>query len=109
MWADGSTEDETSVPGSGGNIKDYVEMLRDMRQLGLHSLNLDVRNLKCYPATGKLYKQLQAYPHEIIPLMDQCVKDVIVDQAEEEMSRLRAEERTRGAGSSMPANPRWAT
>ena len=106
MWADGATEDETSVPGSGGSVRDYVEMLRDMRQLGLQSLNLDVRNLQCYPSTGKLYHQLQFYPHEIIPLMDQCVKDVIVDQAEEDMNRLRADERTRGASSSMPPVPR---
>ena len=67
-------------------------MLKNMRQLGLTGLNLDMRNLKAYPTTVKLYHQLIAYPHEIVPLMDQTVKDVIVDMAEEEMNRLRAEQ-----------------
>ncbi|KAL8645038.1 MAG: hypothetical protein Q9226_007478 [Calogaya cf. arnoldii] len=112
MWVDGATEDETSEPDSGGNDKIYVEMLNNMRQLGIGTLNLDVRNLKAYPSTIKLWHQLQAYPHEIVPLMDQAVKDVIVDQAGEEMARLRAERPQRlqsraqaRRGSSMPAAP----
>ena len=92
MWADGATEEETSQPESGGNEKEHIEMLKNMRQLGLTGLNLDMRNLKAYPTTVKLYHQLIAYPHEIVPLMDQTVKDVIVDMAEEEMNRLRAEQ-----------------
>lgn len=109
MWADGMTEEETSQEGSGANDREYVQMLQDMRHLGVQGLNLDLRNLKIFPSTVKLYHQLQSYPHEIIPLMDQCVKDVIVDQAEEEMNRLRAEtqlQRTNGANSSTPAVPR---
>ena len=108
MWAEGISEEETSAPDHEGNVREYVGMLQNIRQLGLQSLNLDVRNLKCYPSTVKLYQQLQSYPHEIIPLMDQCVKDVIVDQAEAEMARLRAGQRTNRAGSSMPAVPRYA-
>ena len=107
MWVDGATEEQTADPDSGGNVKEYVEMLQNMRQLGLQSLNLDVLNLKAYPSTVKLCQQLHSYPHEIIPLMDQCIKDVIVDQAEEEMSRLRAEQRTNRVNGSMPAVPRW--
>ena len=91
MWADGATEDETSAPESGGSEREYVEMLANMRQLGVTGLNLDVRNLKAFPSTVKLWHQLQAYPHEIVPLMDQAIKDIIVDQAEEEMNRKRAE------------------
>ncbi|KAL8715975.1 MAG: hypothetical protein Q9220_000642 [cf. Caloplaca sp. 1 TL-2023] len=113
MWVDGATEEGTSQPGSGGNDKVYVEILSNMRQLGVGTLNLDVRDLKAYPSTIKLWHQLQAYPHEIIPLMDQAVKDVIVDQAEEEMTRLRSDQqqrqpqrRPRGtSGSSLPAAP----
>lgn len=109
MWADGATEEETSTPGSGGNIKEYVEMLNNMRHLGVTGLNLDVRNLKAFPSTVKLWHQLQAYPHEIVPLMDQAIKDLIVDQAEEEMNRLRAEIQQNRAqavpSSSMPAVP----
>lgn len=112
MWIDGATEDETSQPDSGGNDRIYVEMLNNMRQLGVGSLNLDVRNLKAYPSTIKLWHQLQAYPHEIIPLMDQAVKDIIVDQADDEMARLRSEQPQRQQDraqarpdSSMPAAP----
>ena len=109
MWADGATEEETSQPESGGNDREYVDMLTTMRHLGVTGLNLDVRNLKAFPSTVKLWHQLQAYPHEIVPLMDQAIKDIIVDQAEEEMSRLRAEQQQSRANmrpdSSMPAIP----
>ena len=109
MWADGATEEETSDPNSGGNEKEYVQMLTTMRQLGVTGLNLDVRNLKAFPSTVKLWHQLQAYPHEIVPLMDQAIKDIIVDQAEEEMNRLRAEQQqgmpNLRPDSSMPAIP----
>ncbi|KAL8688772.1 MAG: hypothetical protein Q9218_005396, partial [Villophora microphyllina] len=108
LWLEGATEEETSQEGSGGNDRVYVELLKNMRELGVGTLNLDARNLKAYPTTQKLWHQLQAYPHEIIPLMDQAVKDIIVDQAEEEMARLRAEQQPRqqnGRGSSVPAMP----
>ena len=109
MWADGVTEEETSQPESGGNVREYVEMLRDMRHLGVTGLNLDARNLKVFPSTVKLYHQLQAYPQEIVPLMDQAIKDVIVDQAEEEMSQLRTQQHQdrlqNRHDSSMPAIP----
>ena len=109
MWADGATEEETSEPGSGGNEREYVDMLNNMRQWGVTGLNLDVRNLKAFPSTVKLWHQLQAYPHEIVPLMDQAIKDIIVDQAEEEMNRLRSEQQLHRAparrDSSMPAVP----
>ena len=109
MWADGIPEEETSQPNSGAEDREYVEMLNTMRQLGVTGLNLDVRNLKAYPTTNKLWHQLQAYPQEIIPLMDQTIKDVIIEQAEEEMNRLRVErQQSRANGwpdSSMPVNP----
>lgn len=110
MWADGATEEETSQPASKGNEKEYVEMLNNMRHLGVTGLNLDVRNLKAFPSTVKLWHQLQAYPHEIVPLMDQAIKDIIVDQAEEEMNRLRSDQQQQRAqrpASSMPAVPRY--
>ena len=109
MWADGATEDETSQPESGGNEREYVEMLTTMRHLGVTGFNLDVRNLKAFPSTVKLWHQVQAYPHEVVPLMDQAIKDIIVDQAEEEVNRLRAEQQqahpNRRPDSSMPAMP----
>ena len=109
MWADGATEEETSEPESGGNEREYLEMLTTMRHLGVTGFNLDLRNLKAFPSTVKLWHQLQAYPQEIVPLMDQAIKDIIVGQAEEEMHRLRAEQQQTRANlrpdSSMPAVP----
>lgn len=89
MWADGASEDETRSLGTLGDEKEYIQMLQNMRRMGVHGLNLDARNLKAYPATLKLWHQLQAYPQEIIPLMDQAVKDVMVELAEKEMQELR--------------------
>lgn len=111
MWSDGATEEETSAPGSRANDREYVEMLNNMRHLGVTGLNLDVRNLKAFPSTVKLWHQLQAYPHEIVPLMDQAIKDIIIDQAVEEMKRLRSEQQLQRAqanpDSSIPPVPRY--
>jgi DNA replication licensing factor MCM4 len=69
--------------------------------------------LKAYPATLKLWHQLQAYPQEIIPIMDQSIKDVAIDLANQEMQSLQrtaaagssTNTRHRPASSSMPAAP----
>lgn len=90
MWAGGATEEETQSQPEVSNQKEYVEMMRNMRRLGLTGLNLDVRNLKAYPPTLKLWHQLQSYPQEVIPLMDQLVKDVMVDEAAKELSEQRS-------------------
>ena len=90
MWADGATEEETQAEGSQGDRKEYLDMLRNMRQLGVTGLNLDVRNLKAYPATLKLWFQIQSYPQEVIPLMDQTLKDILLDEVEREISENRA-------------------
>lgn len=56
----------------------YVIMLQQMHQLGMTNLNLDMQNLLAYPPTASLYRKLVLYPQEIIPLMDQTIKDVMV-------------------------------
>ncbi|KAH1954608.1 hypothetical protein KXV69_008593 [Aspergillus fumigatus] len=89
LWAEGATEDETRIMGDSAEEREYISMLSTMRQLGVTSLNLDAKNLKAYPSTLKLWHQLHAYPQEIIPLMDQTVKDVMVELAIKEMERLR--------------------
>ncbi|OQV00308.1 hypothetical protein CLAIMM_05825 [Cladophialophora immunda] len=110
MWADGATEEETRALGAVADEKEYLPMLQNMRRMGVHPLNLDARNLKAYPATLKLWHQLQAYPQEIIPLMDQAVKDVMVELAQKEMQELRRAHTNAPAlrainGSSMPPLP----
>ncbi|KAJ5295381.1 hypothetical protein PENANT_c001G06226 [Penicillium antarcticum] len=91
LWAEGASEDETRIMGDAAERREYITMLDDLRRLGVTSLNLDIANLKAYPLTRKLWHQLAAYPQEIIPLMDQAVKDVMVDLALKEMDVLRTE------------------
>ncbi len=56
----------------------YVNELNSMRNSLSTNLNLDAKNLLAYQATKKLYYQLQNYPQEVIPIMDQTVKDCMV-------------------------------
>lgn len=108
LWADGASEDATRIMGDTAEEREYITMMNTMRQLGLTSLNLDAKNLKAYPSTLKLWHQLHDYPQEIIPLMDQAVKDIMVELAIKEMERLRSQgqrvqPRTRDLSSAPPA------
>lgn len=91
LWADGATEGETRLLGEVAEKRECIEQLNHMRQLGINTYNLDTGNLKAYPSTRKLWHQLCAYPQEVIPLMDQSLKDVMVDLALKEMDALRSE------------------
>lgn len=68
---------ETLQLGDGEDIV-YVDILNEMRRLGTTNLNINAKNLLAYPKTQKLYYQLINYPHEVIPIMDQTVKDCMV-------------------------------
>ena len=70
-------EKQYFVTGEGEALV-YMDMLRQMRTLGLSNLNLDVKNLLAFPRTEKLYHQLINYPQEIIPIMDQTIKDLMI-------------------------------
>jgi DNA replication licensing factor MCM4 len=111
MWADGATEDDTEAMGGAGDEREYINMMNHMRLLGVTGLNLDARNLKAYPATLKLWHQLHSYPQEIIPLMDQTIKDVMIELATKEMEALRREASTTAPpqtarhGGSLPPMP----
>jgi DNA replication licensing factor MCM4 len=83
MWADGMTEEETAALPEA-NSKPYLEAMQNMLLLGTDKLYLDIRDLKSYPRTLKLWHQVQAYPQEIVPVMDQCVQDCMVDLAHAE-------------------------
>ncbi|CAH6722634.1 DNA replication licensing factor Mcm4p [[Candida] jaroonii] len=56
----------------------FVQQLNTMRELGLTNLNLDAKNLLAFSPTKKLYYQLLNYPQEVIPIMDQTIKDCMV-------------------------------
>jgi DNA replication licensing factor MCM4 len=108
LWADGASDEETRSMGAAAEEREYISMLNDMRKLGVTALNLDARNLKCFPSAQKLWHQLQAYPQEIIPLMDQTVKDVMVELAVKEMESLRSQahrNQPRARDSSAPPVP----
>ncbi|KAI9762182.1 MAG: hypothetical protein M1840_001453 [Geoglossum simile] len=90
MWADGAEEADTARESSVAEELQYVRMMRNMRLLGVTSLNVDARDLKSYPPTNKFWHQMQAYPQEIIPIMDQTIKDVMVEQVTEELQKKRA-------------------
>lgn len=59
----------------------YVNYLTNMNDLGLLTLNLDAKNLLAYPNTKKLYYQLINYPQEVVPIMDQVIKDCMIQIA----------------------------
>ncbi|KAI8989195.1 MCM-domain-containing protein [Trametes punicea] len=74
----------------------YEGYLRRMRQTGETNLNLDMINLAAYPPSRKLHSQLVKYPQEVIPAMDQVLKDLMLEIAEEDqqagMDGMRGEE-----------------
>ncbi|EON65493.1 minichromosome maintenance protein 4 (cell division control protein 54) [Coniosporium apollinis CBS 100218] len=89
---DGELESSSHLPADHpGNTKQYVEMMNTMLELSVDNLNLDCRNLKSYPPTRKLWHQMQAFPNEIIPIVDLAVKDVMVELAEKRMNELRVQ------------------
>jgi DNA replication licensing factor MCM4 len=93
MIQDGELDEGLNLPPDHPAMaKEYVNMMKMMLELGITPLNLDARNLKAYPSTRKLWHQLQAFPNEIIPLMDVAIKDVMIELAEKRMAELRLQQ-----------------
>ncbi|OCH88735.1 MCM-domain-containing protein [Obba rivulosa] len=67
-----------------GEVQLYETYLRRMRQTGETNLNLDMINLASYPPSRKLHSQLIKYPQEVVPAMDQVLKDLMLEIAEED-------------------------
>jgi DNA replication licensing factor MCM4 len=65
-----------------GEVLQYENYLRRMRQTGETNLNLDMANLFSYPPCRKLHNQLVKYPQEVIPAMDQVLKDLMLEIAD---------------------------
>lgn len=103
MIQDGELEEGASLPMEHpGMSKEYLDMMKAMLELGVTPLNLDARNLKAYPPTRKLWHQLQAFPSEIIPLMDVAVKDVMIELAEKRMNEMRMQQQTQRGAQARP-------
>lgn len=79
-----------------GEVPLYETYLRRMRQTGHTNLNLDMGNLASYHTTQKLFGQLQKYPQEVVPAMDQVLKDLMLEIADMDqqagMEGMRGEE-----------------
>ncbi|KIY49746.1 MCM-domain-containing protein [Fistulina hepatica ATCC 64428] len=60
----------------------YETYLRRLRMTNQTNLNLDIANLDAWPAAPKLYSQVIKYPQEVIPAMDQVLKDLMLELAE---------------------------
>lgn len=67
-----------------GEVLLYEGYLRRMRQTGETNLNLDMQNLAAYPPSKKLFNQLIKYPQEVVPAMDQVLKDLMLEIAEQD-------------------------
>ena len=65
-----------------GEVALYETYLRRMRQIGETNLNLDMVNLLAYPPCRKLHSQLAKYPQEVVPAMDQVLKDLMLEIAD---------------------------
>lgn len=85
--------------------KPYWNDLETMLMLGTTRLYLDVSDLNVYPPTRKLWHQLQAYPQEIVPVMDQSVHDLMVELARTDALRNRTTQSSAGFEASSGATP----
>ena len=95
MIKDGTLSESEDLPENHpGRTKEYVEMMQSMLSLGVTGLNLDLKNLKAYPATIKLWHQIHDFPDELIDLFDNTIKDCMIEFAERRMQEMRRE-RTR--------------
>ncbi|RYO87538.1 hypothetical protein DL764_008850 [Monosporascus ibericus] len=90
MWAEGMTTEQTDADPES-NTKVYWEELQNMLILGQRILYVDIGDFKLYPPTRKMWHQIQHYPQEIVPLMDQSVHDVMIELAQAEMARQRSQ------------------
>lgn len=95
MYRDGfSDADVAAAPDA--ESKPYLEAMENMLLLGTTRLYLDVSDLNLYPPTRKLWHQIQAYPQEIVPVMDQSVHDLMVELARADSIRSRPSQSSAG-------------
>ncbi|KAL7946364.1 MCM2/3/5 family domain-containing protein [Trichoderma barbatum] len=95
MYRDGLTDAEVNATPDAES-KPYWEALQNMLLLGTTRLYLDISDLNLYPPTRKLWHQIQAYPQEVVPVMDQSVHDVMLDLAQTETMRNRPSQSSAG-------------
>lgn len=93
LYRDGLTDEEVhESPFS--DTKVYAEALDNMLVLGEERLSLDLRDLSLYPPTKKLYQQTLVYPVDIMPIMDQALRDCMHELAVAEDIKNRSQSRS---------------
>ncbi|KAE8231560.1 hypothetical protein CF326_g3420 [Tilletia indica] len=68
-----------------GDLLLYESYLRKMRQTDQTNLNLRLADLEAYPPARRLASLVVKYPQEMIPIMDQVLKDEMIEIAMEDM------------------------
>ncbi|KAL8345521.1 hypothetical protein RB601_005531 [Gaeumannomyces tritici] len=96
LWFDGLSEAETAERDDAES-RPYMEAMETMLLLGSSRLYIDLRDLKAYPRTVKLWHQVQAYPQELVPIMDQALTNMMEDLAQAEMAKQRSQSSAGGA------------
>ncbi|KAI1466901.1 cell division control protein 54 [Daldinia caldariorum] len=90
MWGSGMTTEQTDADPDATS-KPYWEELQNMLLLGNRILYVNIQDFKLYPPTRKMWHQIQHYPQEIVPLMDQSVHDLMIELAQAETARQRSQ------------------
>lgn len=97
MVLDGEIESTQGLPADHpGHEKPYVEVMEAMLDFGTPNLNLDMRDVKAYPPTQKLWYQVQNFPAELMSVFDQSLKDVMYELAEKRMAENRTQSQAAG-------------
>lgn len=90
MWGSGMTTEQTDADPESTS-KPYWKELQNMLLLGQRILYVNIQDFKLYPPTRKIWHQIQHYPQEIVPLMDQSVHDLMIELAQAETARQRSQ------------------
>lgn len=104
MYRDGMTDEEIKASPEAES-KPYWEALENMLLLGSTRLNVDLSDFKLFPPTRKLWYQMQAYPQEIVPVMDQSIHDMMVELARNESASNKPSQSSAGHGASQSSEP----
>ena len=93
-WAHAKKLGEPLPPAATGNPAEgerlvYEGYLRRMRITDQTNLNLRISDLEAYPPSKRLKLQLIRYPQEMVPIMDQVLKDEMLEMAYEDQKESR--------------------
>lgn len=80
---------EELVNAPEAQAKTYLDICETLLALGTNKVFLDIRDLASFPPTQKLWHQVQAYPQELVPIMDQAVHDLMMELARDEAASQR--------------------